>query len=109
MCGLSAFRALLHQHLGGPGAYTMFSQEITTVLAAGGIGPGIALTVFGRTEEVESGVLEMTAGSLKDGQQVRVRHFGMKHALLCAVCWGIIQHRHLPSPLISKDSLSHMD
>lgn len=71
VCGLSAFRALLHQHLGGPGAYTMFTQEITTVLAAGGIGPGIALTVFGRTEEVESGVLEMTAGSLKDGQQVR--------------------------------------
>jgi hypothetical protein len=67
----------------------MFTQEITTVLAAGGIGPGIALTVFGRTEEVESGVLEMTAGSLKDGQQVRHSEIA---ALLCfvSVCWGII-------------------
>lgn len=72
---LSRFRALLHEYLGGDAEYVMFKQDIAVVggTLGGGVGGSIALVVFGRTIDVESGALEMTSGLLKDGQQVRTK------------------------------------
>lgn len=72
---LSRFRALLHEYLGGDTEYVMFKQDIAVVggTLGGGVGGSIALVVFGRTIDVESGALEMSSGLLKDGQQVRTK------------------------------------
>lgn len=64
---LQDLRTALHAHLGGPEHYTMFTAEIG---AANLLFGTIALTVFARTREVESGAfarIDALAGSLRNG------------------------------------------
>jgi len=66
--GLKRFRSILHAYLGGPDEYRMFGQEIGVVAGAhiaDQLGC-IALTIFARVEDVESGNFEV----LGMGQQL---------------------------------------
>jgi hypothetical protein len=65
MC-LAEVREALHAQLGGPAKYTMFVAEIGSTNTALGFHGYIAVTVFARTADVESGAFYMPAANVAD-------------------------------------------